>query len=143
MEIRQAEEKDIGAICSFDHLAQIEERRRFIQNSVRAGAASVAVIDGQVVGYAVLEHSFFNRGFIAMLMVHPDHRRAGVGSALVRHVEGLCRSERIFTSTNKWNLPMQSLLHKLAYKRSGTVDDLDPGDPELFYSRQLRVQTTR
>jgi hypothetical protein len=33
---------------------------------------------------------------------------------------------------------MQSLLQKLGYKRSGAVDDLDPGDPELFYSRQLK-----
>jgi hypothetical protein len=33
---------------------------------------------------------------------------------------------------------MQSLLQKLGYRHSGTIEDLDPGDPELFYSRQLR-----
>ena len=61
-----------------------------------------------------------------------------IGSALVRHVEGLCRSDRLFTSTNESNLAMRALLEKLRYTRSGVVDDLDPGDPELIFSKQLR-----
>ena len=144
MNIRRAQEDDVSAICTIDHVAQVEEeRRQFIRTSVRDGIAFVALSDGQITGYSVLEHSFFARGFISMLMVRPDRRRSGIGSALVRHVEGLCESDRIFTSTNESNLPMQSLLQKLGYKRSGIVDDLDPGDPEVFYSRQLRGQTGR
>ena len=144
MQIRQAHENDVNAICATDHIARVEAQRRdFIRKSVREGITFVAVADGNVLGYSVLEHSFFDRGFVALLIVHPDHRRAGVGSALVRHVESLCKSDRVFTSTNESNLPMRSLLHKLGYKRSGKVDDLDPGDPELIYSRQLRGQTTR
>lgn len=139
MDIRRAQEEDVSTICTIDHIAQIEEKRRqFIRRSVREGIAFVAVSDGQIVGYSVLEHSFFARGFVAMLMVRPDRRRSGIGSALVRHVEGLCESDRIFTSTNESNLPMQSLLHKLGYVRSGKVDDLDPGDPELIYSKPLK-----
>ena len=143
MRIRQAQESDAQALCAFDHIARVEEqRRRFIRESARDGIAHVAAAGEQVVGYAVIEHSFFTRGFISMLMVHPDHRRSGIGSALVGHLERLCQSDRIFTSTNESNLPMQALLGKLGYTRSGTVDDLDPGDPELFYSRQLKEQTT-
>lgn len=139
MEIRRAQKTDVNAICVTDRIARTEEQRRqFIRERVRQGMAFVAVSGEQVLGYSVLEHSFFGRGFIAMLMVHPDHRRAGVGSALVHHVEGLCKSERIFTSTNESNIPMQSLLRKLGYQLSGKVVHLDPGDPELFYSRQLR-----
>jgi ribosomal protein S18 acetylase RimI-like enzyme len=144
MDIRQAQEDDVSAICSIDHIEQAEEeRRQFIRKSVREGIAFVAHSDSEIVGYAVIEHSFFSRGFIAMLMVGLNRRRSGIGSALVGHVEGLCESDRIFTSTNESNTSMQSLLKKLGYKRSGMVDDLDPGDPELFYSRQLRGQTTR
>jgi ribosomal protein S18 acetylase RimI-like enzyme len=141
---RRAEPDDIPAICAFDHVAHMQEdRRQFICNAVRAAIAHVALLDHEIVGYTVLEHSFFARGFIATLYVHPDHRRVGLGTALVRHVEGLCKSDRIFTSTNQSNLPMQALMDKLGYTRSGMVDDLDPGDPELFYSRQLTGQTTR
>ena len=137
MEIRQAEEKDITAICSFDHLAQIVERRRFIQNSVRSGTASVAILDGQVVGYAVLEYSFFAQGFMAMLYIHPEHRRKGIGSEIVRHVESICKTEKLFTSTNESNLPMQALMAKLRYIPSGIINNLDEGDPELVYFKRL------
>ena len=139
MEIRQAQEDDVDAICAVDQFAEVEEKRRqFIRTSVREGLAFVALVNGEVVGYSVLEHSFFGRGFISMLMVHPDYRRRSIGSALVRHVEGLCRSDRLFTSTNESNLAMRALLEKLRYTRSGVVDDLDPGDPELIFSKQLR-----
>jgi ribosomal protein S18 acetylase RimI-like enzyme len=143
MRNRKAQEKDVSAMCAVDHIAQVEkERRQFIRHSVRDGLARVAVAGGRVVGYGVMDYSFFGRGFIAMLTVDPDHRRAGIGSALVRRIEGLCKSDRIFTSTNESNLPMQALLRKLGYKRSGIARDLDPGDPELFYSKHLRRQTT-
>jgi len=144
IETRRAEPNDVPVICTFDHIAQTErDRRLFIRNAVHDGIAQVAMIDGVVVGYTVLEHSFFSRGFIAMLYVHPDHRRTGVGTALIRHAEGICRSDRIFTSTNQSNLPMQALMDKLGYRQSGIVDDLDPGDPELFYSRQLQGQIAK
>jgi ribosomal protein S18 acetylase RimI-like enzyme len=136
---RKAQEPDVDKICAFDHIAQHQKwRRQFIHDSVQNGIAHVAVVDRTIVGYTVVDHSFFGRGFIAMLYVHSDHRRSGIGTALVGHAEGLCQSDRIFTSTNESNLPMQSLLQKLGYKRSGIVHDLDPEDPELFYSRQLK-----
>ncbi|MGF1466411.1 MAG: GNAT family N-acetyltransferase [Sandaracinaceae bacterium] len=143
MEIRQATNDDVAALCAADRSAVDQERdpegrRGVIRTWVGEGRAYLAVLDGALAGYTVFEHSFFGRGFVSMLMVDPAYRRRGVGSALVRHVEGLCESERIFTSTNQSNLPMQSLLAKLGYRHSGTVEDLDPGDPELFYSRQLR-----
>ncbi|MEM6729902.1 MAG: GNAT family N-acetyltransferase [Myxococcota bacterium] len=134
MTIRRARDEDVEAMCAVDE----EARREFIRRSVHKGAAYVALGDTTVVGYAVFEHTFFERGFISMLMVDPMHRRAGVGAAMVRHIEGLCQSERIFTSTNRSNQPMQALLRKLGYRHSGTVEDLDPDDPELFFSRRVR-----
>jgi GNAT superfamily N-acetyltransferase len=95
-------------------------------------------VDGTgVVGYLVMDHAFFERGFVVMLCVHPEHRRRGIGQALMRHAEVACRTQRIFTSTNRSNLPMQRLLEGLGYRCSGMVEDLDPGDPEVFYSRGL------
>jgi ribosomal protein S18 acetylase RimI-like enzyme len=137
--VRGAHAGDVEAIEVADpRAAGDEERRRFIRHAVAEGSAFVAERGGGVVGYAVLEHTFFGHGFVSMLVVHPDHRRAGVGSALMRQAEGACRSARIFTSTNRSNRPMQALLEGLGYVRSGIVEDLDPGDPELIYSRPLR-----
>jgi ribosomal protein S18 acetylase RimI-like enzyme len=137
-EIRPAQPSDVAAIWGADPVARDQEdRRRFIEDRVASGEAWVAVGQGALLGYVVLEHGFFGHGFIAMLVVDPAGRRAGVGSALIRHAETQCRSARVFTSTNASNGPMQALLAKLGYVRSGVVDDLDPGDPELIYSRPL------
>ena len=137
VDIRQAEERDIPAICAFDHLAHREDRRAFIKGSVLSGSAYAAVVDGEVVGYAGLQYTFYSQGFIDMLYVHPSHRRRGIGSALVRCVESICRTEKVFTSTNESNLPMQALMAKLRYVPSGVIDNLDEGDPELVYFKRI------
>jgi len=141
--VRPAGPADVAAMEAVDPVAASDhERRAFIAERVAAGQALVAVgddaLDGDaIVGYLVMDHGFFGRGFVAMLCVHPERRRRGVGQALMRHAEGACRTPRIFTSTNRSNLPMQRLLEGMGYHCSGMVDDLDPGDPELFYSRWL------
>ena len=88
----------------------------------------------------MLEYSFYGHGFLAMLYVHPNHRMHGVGAGLIRHVEGICRTEKLFTSTNESNLPMQALLTKLSYAPSGIIHNLDAGDPEIVFFKQV---TTR
>jgi ribosomal protein S18 acetylase RimI-like enzyme len=140
VEVRGARSGDVEGIEAADPRASVDaDRRRFIRDAVTAGTVFVAVRGGdRLVGYAVLEHTFFGHGFVSMLVVDPDHRRAGVGAALMRHAEASCRSARLFTSTNRSNRPMQGLLEGLGYVRSGIVEDLDPGDPELVYSRAVR-----
>ncbi|MCL0075773.1 GNAT family N-acetyltransferase [Dehalococcoidia bacterium] len=73
-----------------------------------------------------------------MLYIHPEYRGKGIGSKLVRHVESLCKTEKLFTSTNQSNLPMQGLLNKLGYVPSSFIDNLDEGDPEVVYSKRIK-----
>jgi len=136
--VRSAVESDIDSICSFDAIAQRDKRRRnFISRSVAAGNCFVAV-DERVIGYAVLEYTFYDNGFVSMLYVHPEHRRLGVGTGLMKHLESVCQTSKLFTSTNLSNIPMQSLLVRLGYKLSGLIHDLDEDDPELVYVKFLK-----
>ncbi len=136
--IRPASERDVEALCSLDLIARREdERREFIRRSVASDTCFVAVADKEVIGYGVLNHTFYHNGFIDMLYVHPDHRRSGAGAALLRHMESLCQTPKLFTSTNLSNLPMQSLLSKLGYELSGVIHNLDAGDPEIVYYKRL------
>jgi len=137
--IRQANESDVEALCSLDLIARRENQRRdFIRQSIASGTCYVAMAENEVVGYGVLNYSFYSNGFIDMLYVHANHRRRGVASLLLLHLESLCETPKLFTSTNLSNLAMQSLLTKSEYVSSGEIDNLDEGDPEIVYLKQLR-----
>lgn len=137
--IRPVNESDVEVLCSLDLAARCENpRREFIKHSVASGACYVAVAEDEVIGYGVLSYNFYDNGNIEMLYVHSDHRRRGAAAALLRHLESLCQTSKLFTSTNLSNLAMQSLLAKLEYVLSGVIHNLDEGDPEIVYFKRLR-----
>ena len=137
--IRPANQSDVEALCSLDLVTRLENKRReFIRGAVASGACFVAVADVAVIGYGVLNYTFYDNGCIDMLYVHSDHRRRGVAQGLLRHLESACETSKLFTSTNLSNLAMQLLLAKLGYVLSGIIHNLDEGDPEIVYFKRLR-----
>lgn len=85
----------------------------------------------------MLDYSFYQNGFVSMLYIDPAHRRQGAAALLMRHLESLCRTPKLFTSINLSNLPMQSLLAKAGYILGGVIHHLDENDPELVYVKYL------
>jgi hypothetical protein len=80
--IRPAIENDVEALCSLDLIAHVEdERREFIRREVVCGNCFVAVINEKVIGYGVLNYTFYYNGCIDMLYIHSDYRRSGAGVA--------------------------------------------------------------
>jgi len=139
MIIRQATVADIPNIIAIDYIAVDEDdRKQHIEKWVLEGNTVIALDDADLIGYAVLEYTFFFQGFIAMLLVKPSDRRKGVGTSLISHLERHCKTGKLFTSTNESNKPMQELMVKMEYQPSGTVYNLDDGDPELFYFKALK-----
>lgn len=137
--IRLACESDVEVLCSLDLIAcREDERGKFIRRSIASNTCFVAVADEEVIGYGVLNYTFYSNGFIDMLYVHSDHRRSGAGAALLRHTESLCQTPKLFTSTNLSNLPMQSLLSRSGYELSGVIHNLDVGDPEIVYYKRVK-----
>ena len=137
--IRRGNVSDVEAISAFDLVAvRDEKRRQFIQRSVASSTCYVAVYENEVIGYGVLSHTFYDNGFIEMLYVNSNHWRRGVATALLRHLESLCETPKLFTSTNRSNLAMQSLLVESGYELSGVIQNLDDGDPELVFYKLLR-----
>jgi ribosomal protein S18 acetylase RimI-like enzyme len=98
----------------------------------------VATTDGEVVGYLVLEYTFYAHGFISMLYIHPKHRQHGIGEELLRHAENICTTDKLFTSANQSNILMQALLKKMDFMPSGRIENLDEG-VELTVSSVQRM----
>jgi RimJ/RimL family protein N-acetyltransferase len=138
LRIRDASSVDRDAIVAIDAVAGADPQRvAFIDRSMSESLCVVAESREGVVGYAVLDYSFFASGFIALVYVAEPARRRGVGTALTGLLESRCTTPKVFTSTNRSNLPMQRLLEKLNYQPSGVIYNLDVDDPELVYVKFL------
>jgi ribosomal protein S18 acetylase RimI-like enzyme len=136
--IERAATQDFEHICALDETVLGSGRRRsMIAQALAQARIAVARVDGQVRGFVVNEDNFFGHGYIALLIVHPDFRRRGLATALMRSAELDCQTEKAFTSTNQSNIPMQQLCARIGYIKSGYIENLDEGDPELIYMKRL------
>ena len=99
--VQTAPRNDLGPIADLDTMALGESSRRpFLSNAVRGGQCLVANSRQRVVGFAVLDRSFYGHGFISLHIVHPERRPTG-------------------------------------FSRSGQIENLDEGDPEIVYFKRL------
>jgi GNAT superfamily N-acetyltransferase len=127
--IREVQPKELEEVASFTKLAPCKPGGY--------ACSLVAVRETRIVGYAEMAPTFFQQDFVSLLSVHPEHRRHGVATALMKAIEAKCRGGKLFTSTNLSNLPMQALLGKIGYQLCGVVQNLDEGDPELIFVKRL------
>jgi len=98
----------------------------------------VAAIDegAGAIAFVAWNREFFGKPFVWLVAVAAHARRQGLATLLLAHVEQACRGTRVYTSTNASNAAMHALLFKQGYVRRGELD-LDPGDPEIFYAKDV------
>lgn len=136
--VEEATGADIAGVCGLDAVILGSSRRReFLIEAIETGQCRVARIGDTLAGFAVLEQSFYGQGFISLIATHPGYRRRGAATALVQHIESVCPTEKLFTSTNRSNTDMQQVLKKLGFVESGYIENLDEGDPELVYFKHI------
>ncbi len=135
MNVRPASREDIDSIIEQDPIAKHELGRRvFIADAVAAGQCWVAVEAmgaAALIGYGVLNKSFFENNFVPLIVVKVSARRRGVVAALESQCAG-----KLFTSTNTSNIAMRQLLKRLGFVESGRIENLDDNDPELVFVKR-------
>ena len=67
---------------------QVNNPERFAQLIANSQRVAVAVENGEVIGFARALCDDISNGYISMVAVAPQHRRRGIGRALLRHVMG-------------------------------------------------------
>lgn len=136
---RAAQAGDVEAMLACDAYAQAHASRgEAVRAAVGQGHCQVAVHAGQVAGYVLTRDDFFDYGFVSLVVVAPAHQRRGVGLRLLAAAEAACTTAKLFTSTNQSNLAAQRLFASAGFVRSGQIDHLDEGDPELVYMKWCR-----
>jgi ribosomal protein S18 acetylase RimI-like enzyme len=138
--VRRASPKDARSLREIDRsVIGNQTRFKFLESSVSNGNCLLAKLANVPAGFAIYDQgSFFDQTFIWLLVTSPQFRRRGVASSLILEIMHLCKTRKLFTSTNQSNKAMQGVMKKLRFKRCGKVSDLDPGDPEIFYVKRLR-----
>lgn len=138
--IRPAVRADIPALVTVDPIALTDvDRRQSIARWAAAGQCHVAERGGKVVGYVALTRSFFHQPFIELLMVAEHDRRSGVGLALIEHCKtASAAAAKLWSSANRSNEAMRALLVKAGFAESGSIDNLDEGDPEVVFLLRLK-----
>ena len=132
--LRRAHIYDTDAILACDTLATSDDQRSaLIRSAIADGTCTVALDTTTIVAYGILDYSFYDQGFIRLLVTHPSYRRRGIGLRLIHHLLQTCLTSKVFTSTNLSNTAMQQLLTKAGLDRSGIIYNLDKGDPELVF----------
>ncbi len=134
--VRQAILEDLKQLSSFDEWKQATEA------SIRAGECFVAGHDTEIQAYGIFNHSFCGRACAAVIFVHPEHRRAGLGSALIKHMESETGQNKLWISTNIENLAMQRTLQRLGYRLAGVINNMAEL-PELFYFKMVEPARLR
>ncbi|OHV96079.1 GNAT family acetyltransferase [Janthinobacterium lividum] len=136
---RMAGHGDVAAMLACDAYAQMHpERGEAVRAAVGTGHSQVAIRAGQVAGYVLTHDDFFGHGFVSLVVVAPGQQRRGVGLRLLAAAADACRTEKLFTSTNQSNGAAQRLFASAGFVRSGRIEHLDEGDPELVYMKWCR-----
>lgn len=134
------EQSDIGqAIDITERVTGSNARSQYIVAVAASGGLAVARQQGEVRAFCCLDHRyFFERPFVSLLIVDMHFRRCGLGSRLLSFSgDGL---HDVWTSTNRSNAPMRSVLAKTGWQFCGEVVGLAPGDPELFFTKSKARQ---
>ena len=121
-----------------DEVEHVElKREEKITKAIVAEECFVIMADHQAVGFVILDYRFFDQGWIELIILKEELRGSGIGSRALSLTCQQSKTSKVFTSTNRSNIQMQKVLHKVGFTFAGEINGLDDGDPELFYLKDM------
>jgi len=97
----------------------------------------VAEADDEVVGLCAYRTDWFQCTFITLVAVHEKFRRRGIAREMMRSVEAISPTPRVFSSVEETNGPAIHLHGSLGFTPSGHIDNLPQGTRELLFYRRV------
>jgi N-acetylglutamate synthase-like GNAT family acetyltransferase len=138
IQVRFAHTADIPSLTTVDSLATVGSRRHhLLERAIENQQCLVAEFDSEVSGYAQFSRCFYDNMFLELVIIRANCRRKRIASALVKHVERITPTSKLFSSTNRSNRAAQEFLHHCGFVETGYIDNLDNNDPEIIYFKQI------
>ncbi|HBT73388.1 MAG TPA: N-acetyltransferase [Lysinibacillus sp.] len=135
--IKEARMEHLQVLCTIDQeVIGDASRTEEIQQAIEEKRCLLYQSTDNIAGFLLFTNDFFGYSFISLVIVKPSERRKGVASALMKAYMQMAKTSKVFSSTNQSNKRMQQLFHNLGFVKSGVIDNLDEGDPEIIYMKQ-------
>jgi ribosomal protein S18 acetylase RimI-like enzyme len=115
-----------------------DHRSALIDKSIQDRCCFVCKIEGRPAGFLLSNKQFFSHWFVSLVIVHPDCRKRGIVRGLFTAFEEMADEIKIFSSANQSHNIMQRLFLLLGYEKSGLIENLDEGDPEIIYVKKRK-----
>ena len=139
--VTKASINDLDAILHIDiDVIGDDSRRDYIKHTIDKGRCIIVKENNSILGFLTYDTNFFGCTFLSLIIVSPAKRRRGYASSLIAYMLSHSPTQKIFSSTNKSNKSMQKVFNANGFIRSGMIENLDEGDPEIiFHTKKLRV----
>ncbi|QDQ03090.1 GNAT family N-acetyltransferase [Lysinibacillus fusiformis] len=108
-------------------------RQDLIEKAIVEERCIICKTQSGIGGFLIFTTDFFECSFIALVIVKPTERRKGIATSLLGHFVELASTTKIFSSTNQSNTDMQKVFETAGFIKSGFIENLDDGDPEIIY----------
>lgn len=134
--LRKARLVDVNEIVNLDiEVIGNDKRHETIRKAVKEKRCIVAEDENQVVGFLIFDTHFFECSFISLIIVKPAERRKGYATSLIGYFMDVSPTKKVFSSCNQSNERMQEVFKVNGFRKSGVIENLDDGDPEIIYFR--------
>jgi ribosomal protein S18 acetylase RimI-like enzyme len=140
VDILKAQTSELEEIVQIDcEVIGNKERMSYIREAIEAGRCLVGKENHEIGGFLIYHTHFFENAFISLVIVSPSKRRRGYASRLIDYMVQMSPTDKIFSSTNRSNHSMQNVFKSSGFQESGTIENLDEGDPELIFYKHRQV----
>jgi ribosomal protein S18 acetylase RimI-like enzyme len=101
----------------------------------------IGELDGERVGYLRLEYWYLDLPFIGLIMVEVDHRKMGIGKAVLRFLEKylvVSGRTRLYSSSTENESEPQAWHRHMGFKDCGMIVDMNEnGIGEVVFRKEL------
>ena len=131
----------LQSLCAMDQeVIGDQSRSQEIQQAIKEKRCLLYQANNDAAGFLLFNNDFFGYSFISLVIVKPSERRKGVATVLMSAYLEMAKTSKVFSSTNQSNTSMQQVFQGLGFVKSGFIDNLDEGDPEIIYVKKASPQ---